>query len=117
MPVDPAFRELVEAQLGAVVPDLKLKSMFGGIGIYSGAHFFALIAEATLYFKVDETNRADFDARGLGPFHPYDDPNYVMQYYEVPRDMLEDAATLRQWAAKAIAVAQRKGQSKKPRRK
>ena len=41
------------------------RRMFGGVGLYSGELFFALIADDTLYFKVDDSNRGDFVARQL----------------------------------------------------
>ncbi len=81
--------------------------MFGGVGIYSGKLFFAIIASDTLYFKVDDSNRGDFAARGLGPFRPYGDDRDVMKYYEVPEDILEDLETLGHWVEKALAVAAR----------
>jgi DNA transformation protein len=57
---------------------------------------------------VDDTNRADFEARGMGPFRPYGEGGEVMQYYQVPDDALEDSDALRPWAEKAITVAGRK---------
>ena len=89
--------------------------MFGGVGIYAGELFFALIADDTVYFKVDESNRPEFEARGMGPFRPYGEGGEVMQYYRVPEDLLEDADELGQWAEKAITVA-RRAKSKPPRR-
>lgn len=89
--------------------------MFGGVGIYSGAFFFALIAKDVLYFKVDDSNRPDFECRGMGPFRPYGEDGEVMQYYEVPADLLEDPEQLRAWAAKAVAVARSKRARRKPR--
>jgi len=82
--------------------------MFGGVGIYASDRFFALIADDTLYLKVDESNRPDFEARGMGPFRPYGEHREVMQYYEVPADLLDDPEALRPWAENAIAVAGRK---------
>jgi len=82
--------------------------MFGGVGIYASDRFFALIADDTLYMKVDESNRPDFEARGMGPFRPYGEHGEVMQYYEVPADLLDDPEALRPWAEKAIAAAGRK---------
>ena len=38
--------------------------MFGGVGIYDRDVFFALIADDTLYFKVDDSTRPEFVARG-----------------------------------------------------
>jgi len=89
--------------------------MFGGVGIYSGDLFFALIADDALYFKVDDSNRGDFQARGMGPFRPYGENGETMQYYQVAEDLVEDPDALRPWAEKAIAVAGRKG-AKRPRR-
>ena len=42
--------------------------MFGGVGIYAGDLFFALIDDDTLYFKVDDSNRSDFEKRDMGLF-------------------------------------------------
>lgn len=108
MPVSESFRTFIVDQLGRVVPRVRARSMFGGVGIYAGDVFFALIADDTLYFKVDESNRPAFEARGMGPFRPYGEGGEVMQYYEVPADLLEDTEDLRAWAEKAIAVAGRK---------
>jgi DNA transformation protein len=88
--------------------------MFGGVGIYGEDLFFALIDDDTLYFKVDESNHPDFEARGMEPFQPYGEDGETMGYYRVPEDLLEDQEVLGQWAEKAIIVARRaKGRPKK----
>lgn len=79
--------------------------MFGGVGIYSGELFFALISDDTLYFKTDALTRPEFEARGMGPFRPFGDEGGTMQYYQLPEDLLEDPDALRPWAEKAIAIA------------
>jgi DNA transformation protein len=81
--------------------------MFGGVGLYSGDLFFALMDEDVLYFKVDDTTRARFEELGLGPFRPGGEAGEVMQYYEVPADVMEDAEALAPWAAEAVEVARR----------
>jgi DNA transformation protein len=90
--------------------------MFGGIGIYASNVFFALIADDTLYLKVDDTTRASFEERGLRPFRPYGEAGEVMQYYEVPPEVLEDPDALRPWVEAAIAVA-RRAKGNRPRRR
>jgi len=115
VPVSDSFRTFVLDQLGRAVPRIRARSMFGGVGIYSGELFFALLANDTLYLKVDDSNRPDFEARGMGPFLPFGDERDKMQYYEVPADLLEDPDALRPWAEKAIAVAAKK-KSKKARK-
>jgi DNA transformation protein len=107
MTVSPSFRTFVLEQLGRSVPGIRGQSMFGGVGIYARDLFFALIADDTLYFKVDESTRPEFEARGAAPFRPYGEHGEVMQYYRVPEDLLDDAELLGQWAEKAIAVARR----------
>jgi DNA transformation protein len=107
MSVSPTFRSFVLDQLARGVPGVRGRSMFGGVGIYAGELFFALIADDTLYLKVDETTRPDFEARGAGPFHPYGDGGEAMQYFQVPDDILDDAGELQVWAGKAIGAARR----------
>jgi DNA transformation protein len=107
MSVSPSFRAFALEQLGRGVQDVRARSMFGGVGIYARDLFFALIADDTLYFKVDESNRPDFVACGMGPFRPFGDQAETMQYYQVPEDLLEDPDELSRWAAKAIGAARR----------
>src|SRR5438094_4963702 len=107
MPVSSSFRTFIVDQLSRVGPRVRARSMFGGIGIYAGDLFFALIAGDVLYFKVDDTNRAEFEARGLGPFLPFGDEREGMQYYAVAEETLEDVEELRVWVAKAVEVARR----------
>ncbi len=90
--------------------------MFGGVGIYGGEVFFALIADDALYLKVDDLSRADFEAHGMTPFRPFGEDGEVMQYYQVPADLLEDVEALRPWAERAIAAAERKRGRRRRRR-
>ncbi|HEX2205018.1 MAG TPA: TfoX/Sxy family protein [Longimicrobium sp.] len=104
MAVRKEYRDYVLEQLGRVAP-VTGKSMFGGVGVYSDGLFFALLAGEALYLKVDDTNRADFEAAGTGPFRPYGEDAPGMQYYELPPELLDDPDALRPWVDKALAVA------------
>jgi len=114
MAVSAGYRDFVVEQLEQVAPPITVKSMFGEIGLYAGEYFFALIAGDQLYFKVDDSNRPDFEAAGMEPFRPYGDDR-AMKYYEVPIDVLEDVDALRAWTTKAVEVARsaRKGKRRK----
>jgi len=107
MPVSDEYMTYVIDQLDAVGP-VQASRMFGGAGLYLDGLFFALIADDVLYFKVDGSNRPDFEAAGMGPFQPFPDKPNIMQYYEVPIEVLENRDTLREWAQKALDVARRK---------
>jgi len=82
------------------------RRMFGGVGLSWRDLFFALVAEDTLYLKVDDVTRADFEAAGCEPFRPFggDRP---MSYFNAPLDALEDPDALADWARKAIDAAAR----------
>ncbi len=109
MPVSESYRSFILERLEVAlknVGEIGARNMFGGVGIYCAGFFFCLIANDTLYLKVDDSNRSDFEALGMGPFKPYKDNENVMQYYEAPADILEDDTLLQKWGAKAVAVAQ-----------
>ena len=108
-----SYRDFVVEQLGRVAP-VTAKAMFGGVGLYAEGRIFALIAEDRLYFKVNDSTRPDFERRRMEPFRPFGEAN-AMGYYEVPADVLEDAAQLEPWMRKAIEVAARAEQAKPKR--
>lgn len=112
MAVSPEFLEFVMEQLGRVTP-VTSRRMFGGVGVYSDGIFFAVMDDETLYLKVDDTNRPDFEAIGTGPFRPFGEDKQGMQYYELPADLLEDPDQLRPWVHRAIDVARRARVKKK----
>ncbi len=80
MPVSDQYSDYVLEQL-CCAGRVTARKMFGGMGLYLQGMFFALIASDILYFKVDDTNRPDYEAAGMGPFQPFADrPGYTMQY-------------------------------------
>lgn len=115
MSVTEGFRSFVLEQLARTTAAVRARSMFGGVGVYSGDLFFALLDDDVLYFKVDDTTRARFEERGMKPFRPGGEGGEVMQYYEVPAEVLEDAEALAPWAADAVEVARRARSRKRAR--
>ena len=92
------------AQLGEV----SARRMFGGAGLYCDEFFFGLIADDTLYLRVDDSNRDDYTVRGAAAFRPYADrPHLSMSYFEAPAEVLDDARQLIEWARRSVTVAQR----------
>ena len=113
MPVTPGFVDFVVEQLDGCGP-IVTKRMFGGVGIYSGDIFFAIIDNDILYLKTGDSNRKDFEREGSGPFRPAGAGGETMMYYNVPVSILEDADLLAAWGRKAIAVAVAAKARKKP---
>lgn len=114
MGVSAEFRDFVLDQL-AGLPGLRAQRMFGGVGLYSGETFFAILARDELYLKVDEATRARYEAAGCHAFKPYADRPMTMAYWSVPLAVLEDPAELLEWARAAVRVAA--AAPRKPRRR
>ncbi len=99
---DASFVAFVLEQL-APLGDVRAKSMFGGYGVYARDRFFACVDDGRLYFRVDDATRPRYEERGMSPFAPV--PQMVMKnYYEVPVDVVENAAELARWARDAMAA-------------
>lgn len=112
---DADFLEFVLDQLSRI-PAVTSRRMFGGIGLYQGPVFFAIIDEGKLYFVTDDETRAHYESRGMGPFE-YAPGKVIRTYYEVPVDVLEDDTELQAWAREAVAAQKRRGSKKKVRKR
>lgn len=69
---------------------------------------FGLIADNTLYLKIDESSKADFIELGMEPF-TYIKNNKPMQmsYYQAPEEIYEDREQAGIWFNRAYAAALR----------
>lgn len=104
MSVSESFLTFVLEQLDRV-PAVSSRRMFGGVGLYSGDLFFAVIDNDTLFFKVDDPSRAKYRRRGMPPFQPIPGKPPMTGYYQVPPAVLEDRDEIRSWALESIGVA------------
>ncbi len=112
MAVSQEFLDYVLEQLSGLGA-IRHRRMFGGVGLYCGELFFGLIDNDTLFLKVDDLNRPDFDRRGMPPFRPYPDrPDASIGYRQAPAEVVEDAETLVVWAGRSVEVA---AAAKKPK--
>lgn len=92
------------------------RRMFGGLGFYAGGLFFAIgdHAEGRLWLKVDDGNRAAFEAEGGQPF-TYTMPGHevmTMAYLTPPDGALEDAEAMLPWATLGVEAARRAAAAK-----
>lgn len=110
------FVDYIIEQL-APLGEVEARGMFGGWGIYLEGRMFALVADDTLYFKVDDENRAEFERAGLRPFSyaRTDREVAVLSYYQPPVSAIDDREQLCEWARKGIEAAMRA--AAKPRRR
>ena len=83
------------------------RRMFGGVGIYAEGAMFAIEHGETLYLKVDDESRAEFEELGAGPFTP-SDRQTIRSFYEIPAEVVADDAELAAWAHRAVDAARKK---------
>lgn len=116
MAVSEEYREYVRDLFTDFGP-IRIRSMFGGAGIFRDDLMFGLIIEDQIYLKTDNHNRTDFEEADQRPFlfERKDGRVTAMSYYLIPDALYDDTGELSAWAQKAFAAAQR-GAAKKPPR-
>jgi TfoX/Sxy family transcriptional regulator of competence genes/protein-L-isoaspartate O-methyltransferase len=92
------------APIGAV----SARAMFGGFGIYHDGVMFGLVADDTLYLKVDKENRQEFVDEGAEAFvYEGKGKSISMSYFRCPEAALDSPAAMLPWARSSIGAALR----------
>src|SRR6478672_13014078 len=104
MPISEGYLTYVLDQLRPIVPVLRVRRMFGAVGLYATDLFFAVVDDDVLYLKVDDTTRPEYEARGMPPFRPFE-MHASMNYSQLPEEILEERETLQLWTGRALDVA------------
>ena len=93
------------------------RRMFGGHGVFLDGVMFGLIADDQLYLKVDDGNRAAYQAEGLQPFtYAGKGRTIALSYRAAPSEGFDDPEILCDWAREACAAARRAAGRKSRRR-
>ena len=84
------------------------RRMFGGHGVFYDGLMIGLVADDTLYLKVDAQSKAQFESRDLPPFQYAKGDGVVnMSYHLAPDEAMEDPSEMRAWAQLAYDAALR----------
>ena len=84
------------------------RRMFGGTGLFRDGLMFGLVHDDTLYFKVDDEDREEYEAKGLPPFqYERKGKTIALGYRQAPAEALEDEAVLAEWSRRAWEAALR----------
>jgi len=94
-----SFLDYVLEQLTAA-HNISTRTMFGGHGLYLDDAFFGIVHTGVLYFRTDASSREQYVQAGSRPFNPRGRKE-LHRYYEVPTEVLDDAAMLVEWAGEA----------------
>jgi DNA transformation protein len=116
-----SFAEFLREQLGPLGP-VTMRRMFGKTGVFCDGVMIGMVRDNTLYFRVDDDNRAAFkEAEAFPPLNyekkggPID-----LSFWRAPERLFDEPDELVSWARAALAAAQRvaaKRERTAPRRK
>lgn len=105
------------ADLFAPFGPVRIKRMFGGLGVWADDVMFALVFDGEVYARVDDGNRALFAAEECAAFSYTRGAKVVeLGYRRLPADAFDDADRLTLYAEAALEAARRKAAAKTKRR-
>ena len=103
-----AFAEFLREQL-APLGRVTMRRMFGKTGVFGDGVMFAVVTENTLYFRVDDQNRATFrEAEAFPPLNYAKKGSTIdLSFWRVPERLFDEPDELVAWAQAALAAARR----------
>lgn len=96
---------------------VSVRRFFGGAALVADGVQVAFVIKGSLYLRVDEESRADFEAHGSAPFSYSGAAKTVTvaSYYEAPAEILDDDEELSEWVERAYRAARAAPASKRKR--
>jgi len=116
-----SFAEFVCEQL-APLGRVSMRRMFGKTGVFCDGLMLGMVRDDTLYFRVDEHNRAAFEEAASFPPLNYAKKGDTIElsFWRAPERLFDEPDELVTWARAALGAARRvaaKRQRTAPRRK
>jgi DNA transformation protein len=107
-----AFLREQLAPLGGVT----MRRMFGKTGVFFDGVMFAMVTENTLYFRVDDQNRATFkEAQAFPPLNYAKKGSTIdLAFWRAPERLFDEPDELVAWARAALAAAHRVAAKRMP---
>jgi len=103
-----SFAEFLREQL-APLGHISFRRMFGKTGVFCDHLMFAMVTENTLYFRVDDDNRALFKEAKTHPPLNYSKQGVSidLSFWRAPERLFDEPDELIAWARAALAAAGR----------
>jgi DNA transformation protein len=103
-----SFAEFVREQL-APLGRVTMRRMFGKTGVFCDGLMLAMVRHDTLYFRVDEHNRAAFkEAASLPPLnYEKKGASIDLSFWRAPERLFDESDEFVEWARAALAAARR----------
>ena len=102
------FAEFLQEQL-APLGRVTVRRMFGKSGVFCDGVMLGMVTENTLYFRVDDQNRATFrEAEAFPPLNYAKQGSTIdLSFWRVPERLFDEPEELIAWAQAALAAARR----------
>jgi DNA transformation protein len=102
------FADFLREQL-APLGRISLRRMFGKTGVFCDGVMLAMVSENTLYFRVDDQNRATFkEAEAFPPLNYAKKGQTIdLAFWRAPERLFDEPDELMAWARAALAAAHR----------
>jgi DNA transformation protein len=103
-----SFAEFLREQLASLGP-VTMRRMFGKTGVFCDGLMFGMVTDDTLYFRVDDHNRAAFKEAESSPPLSYEKKGSTidMSFWRAPERLFDEPDELVTWARAAVAAARR----------
>lgn len=103
-----SFAEFLREQL-APLGRVTMRRMFGKTGVFCNGLMFGMVTRDTLYFRVDDHNRAVFKEAESTPPLNYEKKGRTidLSFWRVPERLLDEPDEFVIWARAALAAARR----------
>ena len=103
-----SFAEFLREQL-APLGQVTMRRMFGKTGVFCEGVMLGMVTDNTLYFRVDEENRATFkEAEAFPPLNYAKKGSTIdLAFWRVPERLFDEPEEFIIWARAALAAAHR----------
>jgi DNA transformation protein and related proteins len=108
MTASAGFAEFLRDQL-TPLGRVTTRRMFGKTGVFCDGVMLGMVAEDTLYFRVDDHNRTAFKEAEVSPPLNYEKQGRTidLSFWRAPERLLDEPDELVAWARIALAAARR----------
>jgi len=110
-----SFAEFLREQL-APLGRVTMRRMFGKTGVFCDGLMFGMVTDNTLYFRVDDHNRAAFKEAEVFPPLSYEKKgrSIDLSFWRAPERLFDGPDELVTWARAAVAAARRVAAKREP---
>lgn len=102
------FAEFLREQLSPL-GRITMRRMFGKTGVFCDGLMFGMVTEDTLYFRVDDGNRAFLAEAASFPSLSYEKQGRTipLSFWQAPERLFDEPDEFMAWAREALGAAQR----------